>query len=158
MLVNLTATKQLTLPDSSCQPNHSRFEPRPTFAKLQETSRSPRGVDWRWPPFDSREQTHDARGANLTGNAYRNFNYLIACSETGEALAIDPLDDGKCLNRAKETGCEVEQVLNTHKHDDHTGGNGPMLEAHRCAPFGHANAGPRCRPIQPRLYARLSRN
>ena len=26
-----------------------------------------------------------------TGNAYRNFNYLIACPETGEALAIDPL-------------------------------------------------------------------
>ena len=22
-----------------------------------------------------------------TGNAYRNFNYLIACAETGEALA-----------------------------------------------------------------------
>ena len=27
-----------------------------------------------------------------TGNAYRNFNYLIACPETGDALAIDPLD------------------------------------------------------------------
>ena len=27
-----------------------------------------------------------------TANAYRNFNYLIACPETGEALAIDPLD------------------------------------------------------------------
>ena len=26
-----------------------------------------------------------------TGNAYRNFNYLLACPETGEALAIDPL-------------------------------------------------------------------
>ncbi len=36
-----------------------------------------------------------------TGNAYRNFHYLIACSETGEALAIDPLDHEKCLARAK---------------------------------------------------------
>ena len=26
-----------------------------------------------------------------TGNSYRNFNYLIACGETGEALAVDPL-------------------------------------------------------------------
>jgi hypothetical protein len=26
-----------------------------------------------------------------TANAYRNFNYLIACDETGEALAVDPL-------------------------------------------------------------------
>ena len=25
-----------------------------------------------------------------TDNAYRNFNYLIACPETGEAVAIDP--------------------------------------------------------------------
>ena len=33
-----------------------------------------------------------------TGNAYRNYNYLIACPESGEALAIDPLDHhGKCL-------------------------------------------------------------
>ena len=32
-----------------------------------------------------------------TGNAYRNYNYLIACAETGEALAIDPLDSQKCL-------------------------------------------------------------
>ena len=30
-----------------------------------------------------------------TANAYRNFNYLIACPETGEALAIDPLDHEK---------------------------------------------------------------
>ena len=37
-----------------------------------------------------------------TANAYRNFNYLIACSETGEALAIDPLDHEKCLKAAKD--------------------------------------------------------
>ena len=36
-----------------------------------------------------------------TGNAYRNFNYLIACPDTGEALAIDPLDHEKCLSTAK---------------------------------------------------------
>ena len=39
-----------------------------------------------------------------TGNTYRNYNYLIACSETGEALAIDPLDSQKCLAAAKEIG------------------------------------------------------
>ena len=36
-----------------------------------------------------------------TGNAYRNYNYLIACPESGEALAIDPLDHEKCLNAAR---------------------------------------------------------
>ena len=55
-----------------------------------------------------------------TGNAYRNFNYLIACSETGEALAIDPLDYNKCLAGAKDKGWEITQVLNTHEHGDHT--------------------------------------
>ena len=58
-----------------------------------------------------------------TANAYRNFNYLIACSETGEALAIDPLDHEKCLKAAKDEGWEITQILNTHEHRDHTGGN-----------------------------------
>ena len=33
-----------------------------------------------------------------TGNAYRNFNYLIACPETGEAMAIDPLNELLAVN------------------------------------------------------------
>ena len=37
-----------------------------------------------------------------TANAYRNFNYLIACPETGEALAIDPNDHKQCLEIAKK--------------------------------------------------------
>ncbi len=36
-----------------------------------------------------------------TGNAYLNLDYLIACPETGEALAVDSLDHEKCLKRAK---------------------------------------------------------
>ena len=38
-----------------------------------------------------------------TGNAYRNFNYLIACPETGDALAIDPLDFQKVPRRRDRT-------------------------------------------------------
>ena len=53
-----------------------------------------------------------------TGNAYRNFNYLIACPESGEALAIDPLDHQKCLSAAKAKGWEITQILNTHEHHD----------------------------------------
>jgi len=51
-----------------------------------------------------------------TANSGRNFNYLIACSETGEALAIDPLDYQKCLAAAKAKGWNITQVLNTHHH------------------------------------------
>ncbi len=75
-----------------------------------------------------------------TGNSYRNFNYLIACPETGEALAVDPLDYKKCLALAKEEGWEITQILNTHEHGDHTGGNGPMIEATGAKLIAHQNA------------------
>ena len=78
-----------------------------------------------------------------TGNAYRNFNYLIACPETGEALAIDPLDHRKCLARAEEKGWRITQVLNTHEHGDHTGGNGPVKAATGARLLAHAKAGDR---------------
>ena len=75
-----------------------------------------------------------------TNNAYRNFNYLIACSETGEALAIDPLDHRKCLTRAKECGWTITQVLNTHEHGDHTGGNDSVIAATNAKLLAHHNA------------------
>ena len=58
-----------------------------------------------------------------TGNAYRNYNYLVACPHTGEAIAIDPLESQMCFDKAKEYGWEITKILNTHEHGDHTGGN-----------------------------------
>lgn len=75
-----------------------------------------------------------------TGNAYRNFNYLIACPDTGEALAIDPLDYKQCLSVAKDNGWHITQVLNTHEHGDHIGGNRPMIEATGAKLIAHQNA------------------
>ena len=75
-----------------------------------------------------------------TGNAYRNFNYLIVCPETGEAMAIDPLDHEKCLQAAKAKGWSITQVLNTHEHFDHTGGNSQVIEATGAKLLAHANA------------------
>ena len=75
-----------------------------------------------------------------TGNAYRNFNYLVACPETGDALAIDPLDFNKCLAAAKERGWNVTQILNTHEHGDHTGGNKGMVDATGAKIIAHKNA------------------
>lgn len=75
-----------------------------------------------------------------TGNAYRNFNYLIACPETGEALAVDPLDHEKCLAKARERGFEVTRILNTHEHLDHIGGNDAMVAATGAQILAHAGA------------------
>ena len=76
-----------------------------------------------------------------TGNAYRNYNYLIACPETGEALAIDPLDHEKCLNAAKVRGWQITQLLNTHEHQDHTGGNDAVVAATGAKVIAHHKAG-----------------
>ena len=75
-----------------------------------------------------------------TANAGRNFNYLIACRETGEALAVDPLDHEKCLAAAKARGWTITQILNTHEHRDHTGGNPQMVAATRAKVLAHVNA------------------
>ncbi len=78
-----------------------------------------------------------------TGNAYRNFNYLVACPETGEALAIDPLDHEKTLATAKVKGWQITQVLNTHEHRDHTGGNEAVVAATGAKLIAHYRAGAR---------------
>ena len=75
-----------------------------------------------------------------TANAYRNFNYLIACAETGESLAVDPLDHLKCLAAAKRRGWTITQILNTHEHHDHTGGNGAVVAATGAKVLAHVNA------------------
>ena len=75
-----------------------------------------------------------------TENDYRNFNYLIACSETGDALAIDPLDHKKCLAAADKLGWNIVKILNTHEHGDHIGGNAEMVKSTGAQILAHANA------------------
>jgi hydroxyacylglutathione hydrolase len=75
-----------------------------------------------------------------TANAYRNFNFLIACGETGDALAVDPLDYEKCLKAAGEEGWKITQILNTHEHHDHTGGNEAMVRKTGAKVLAHKNA------------------
>ena len=75
-----------------------------------------------------------------TGNDYRNFNYLIACPETGEALAIDPLEYDQCLVSAKDKGWEITQIVNTHHHHDHIDGNQGVVQATGAKVLAHAEA------------------
>lgn len=76
-----------------------------------------------------------------TGNAYRNYNYLIACPDSGQALAIDPLDHARCLAVARDKGWQITQVLNTHEHHDHTGGNAAVIAATGAKLIAHHRAG-----------------
>jgi hydroxyacylglutathione hydrolase len=73
-------------------------------------------------------------------NELRNFQYLIACSQTGEALAVDPLDARMALSAAKENGFTITQILNTHEHLDHTAGNADVVKATGAKVLAHAGA------------------
>lgn len=75
-------------------------------------------------------------------NPLRNYHYLVVCEESGEALAIDPLDSALMLNTAREHGWEITQILNTHHHFDHTAGNQALREATGARIFAHAAAAP----------------
>jgi hydroxyacylglutathione hydrolase len=76
-------------------------------------------------------------------NDFRNFHYLIACPQTGEALAIDPLEWGLCLAAARTQGWTITQILNTHEHSDHTGGNAGLVAATHARVLAHAQAASR---------------
>ena len=78
-----------------------------------------------------------------SGNAYRNFHYLIACPESGEALAVDPLEWQLCLDAARAKGWTITQILNTHEHPDHTGGNAGLVGATGAKVLAHAGAASR---------------
>ena len=75
-----------------------------------------------------------------TGNSLRNFNYLVACPDSGEALAIDPLDHEKTLATAKVKGWRITQILNTHEHHDHIGGNAAVVAATGAKVIAHHRA------------------
>lgn len=73
-------------------------------------------------------------------NAWRNYHYLVACAETGEALAVDPLDWDLCLRAARARGWTITTILNTHEHRDHTGGNAGLRQATGARVVAHAGA------------------
>lgn len=64
----------------------------------------------------------------LLDNSLSNINYLIYCPETRDCLVIDPLDCDKILQTAQEQELKISQIINTHEHADHTGGNLELKE------------------------------
>ena len=75
-----------------------------------------------------------------TFNNYRNFNYLIGCPDTREAVAIDPLASDLCLKEASKEGLKIVAIINTHEHMDHIGGNEHIINSTNCKLYAHKNA------------------
>ena len=55
-------------------------------------------------------------------NPLRNFNYLIGCEESGQAIALDPFDADVLQAMAAEQGWVIRLIINTHEHHDHVEG------------------------------------
>ena len=47
-------------------------------------------------------------------NRLRNFNYLIACEETGQAIALDPFNGEAMLALAQQEDLTIKLIINTH--------------------------------------------
>lgn len=70
----------------------------------------------------------------------RNYHYLVVCEETGDALAIDPLDADLVLATAQRHGWHISQIFNSHHHHDHIGGNERLRAATGARVLAHAGA------------------
>lgn len=58
-----------------------------------------------------------------------NYVWLAHCRETGETAVIDPAVDEPVLAAAAAKGWRISQILNTHWHPDHVGGNAGIVAA-----------------------------
>src|SRR3990170_2502552 len=62
-----------------------------------------------------------------------NYVWLLHDPASGEAAAVDPSVDQPVLDAAAARGWTIGQVLNTHWHPDHVGGNAGIKAATGCA-------------------------
>lgn len=71
----------------------------------------------------------------------RNLGYLLGDRAAGSGVLVDPsFDPDALIDRAEAQGLQVDMIINTHGHADHTNGNarakeltGAPLAAHRSA-------------------------
>ena len=69
-----------------------------------------------------------------------NYVWLIHNPATEETAAVDPSVADPVLDAAARAGMQITQVLNTHWHPDHTGGNERIRAATGCSITAPAEA------------------
>jgi hydroxyacylglutathione hydrolase len=65
-----------------------------------------------------------------------NYVYLLHDGATGATAAVDPSLAPPVFSALGETGWKLTHILNTHHHNDHTGGNLELKQATGCTIVG----------------------
>ena len=52
-----------------------------------------------------------------------NYGYILIDKLTNSAALVDPAEPAPIKKACDDLNLNVKMILNTHKHDDHTGGN-----------------------------------
>ena len=73
-------------------------------------------------------------------NALANFNYLLGCEESRQAILIDPFDANLMLQTADEHHLDIKMIINTHEHFDHVQGNAAVVAATGAQVWAHETA------------------
>ena len=57
-----------------------------------------------------------------------NFMYILIDTNTKQAAVIDPVEPAKLMGFIAGSGLQLQCVLTTHHHFDHSGGNEAIVE------------------------------
>lgn len=68
-----------------------------------------------------------------------NYVYLLRDPDTGATAVVDPTAAEPVLKELWSRSWQLTQVLNTHHHSDHVGGNLTLKQATGCQVIGHSD-------------------
>jgi hydroxyacylglutathione hydrolase len=68
-----------------------------------------------------------------------NYTYLAICDETQKAAIIDAPEEDPVVRRVEATGADVELILSTHHHFDHSMANPQLAERYGVPVIGHVS-------------------
>ena len=68
-----------------------------------------------------------------------NYTYLAICDATRRAAVIDAPEAAPVVARVDALGVEVEKILSTHHHFDHSAANPELAERYGAPVYGHAS-------------------
>lgn len=68
-----------------------------------------------------------------------NYSYLLVCDETHQAAVVDPAEAAPVVRAIERSGAQLTQILCTHHHPDHCGGNSELVARYRATVCAHAS-------------------